>query len=166
MPSVSCDISFLYILTPEYPKMSEKKEHNIELINGIILLLFGGWIWWRSANFPSLDEGYPGPSLFPRLVASGFMICGALLLVLTRWKKIGGFKMKPSPSLLLVIAGLGLIGLFPFLIEGVGFVVSLAILCFAFGLLLRVVWWKAAVTAALTSVTIYLLFVIGLGVPL
>lgn len=153
--------------TPEHlQKMSEKKERKVELFNGLILLLFGIGIWWYASDFPSLDEGYPGPSLFPKLVAAGFIICGVLLLVLSRWDGVSEMNFRPSRSLLMVAAGLALIGIFPYLIEMMGFVVSLAVLCFAFGLLLRVVWWKAAVTAALTSVTIYLLFVIGLGVPL
>jgi putative tricarboxylic transport membrane protein len=146
--------------------MSELKEHQVEWINGLILLIFGGLIWLRTASFPTLDEGYPGPSLFPRLVAGGFMLCGALLLILGNWKATTRLNVKPQRSLLLVAAGLALIIIYPYLLEALGFITSLAILCFAFGLLLRVVWWKAAVTATLTSVTIYVLFVIGLGVPL
>ena len=146
--------------------MSESNTKTTEWVNSVLLLALGVWIWWYSADFPSLDEGYPGPALFPRMIATGFVSCGILLLVThPRLPTQFAFQIAYKRTLLL-ISGLLLIMLFPFLIDLVGFVPSLGILCFSFGLLLKVIWWKAALTAALTASIIYFLFVVGFGVSL
>lgn len=145
--------------------MSEQKTKASEWFNGLLLLALGAWIWWYTANFP-LDEGYPGPSLFPRMVAVGFMICGLLLLITQRRLPKIGTVGRPGPQALLLGGGLLLVLIFPWLIGLIGFVPSLGLLCFSMGLLLRVVWWKAGLTAVLTAGIIYLLFVNGLGVTL
>lgn len=147
--------------------MVDRKLNTLELFNALLLLALGAWIWWYTADFPSLDEGYPGPSLFPRIVAAGFIGCGLLLLLLSRKTTAPMLGGDFSPSKIwLLAAGLLMIGIFPYLINVVGFVVSLGLLCFGFGMLLRVKWWKAALTATLTATVIYFLFVIGLGVSL
>lgn len=146
--------------------MSARKTKNAEWVNGLLLLAFAVWIWLYSANFPSLDEGYPGPALFPRIVAAGFAVCGLLLLYPFKGMPFIGNYAVPVGRIVILLGGLMMVLLFPFLINLIGFVPSLGVLCLCFGLLLQVSWWKAAVTAALTAGVIYFLFVIGLGVSL
>jgi putative tricarboxylic transport membrane protein len=146
--------------------MSERRTKTTEWGNGLLLVVLAIWIWWYSANFPSLDEGYPGPALFPRIVAVGFALCGLLLLYPFRGSLKLGSRPLEAERILTLAGGLLIIVLFPFLLEFIGFVPALGILCLGFGFLLRVIWWKAILTAGLTAGIIYFLFVIGLGVSL
>lgn len=146
--------------------MSAPRTKSTEWVNGLLLILLGAWIWWYSAAFPSLDEGYPGPSLFPRMIAFGFALCGLLLVLSFRGLPTVAGIAVPVGRILILAGGLLLIMLFPLLIDLIGFVPGLGVLCFGFGLLLRVIWWKAAITSVLTAGIIYFLFVIGLGVSL
>jgi uncharacterized membrane protein YcaP (DUF421 family) len=56
--------------------------------------------------------------------------------------------------------------LFPFLLTYFDFIPVLAITSLAFGLLLQVKIWKAMLTALITALFIYLIFIIGLGLSL
>ena len=142
-----------------------KKINSTELINGLILIILGGWIWWYSSGFPLLEQDYPGPALFPRIIAVGFIFCGIILLA-TMTKNPKALSSVAGRSLLILLGGAGLVALFPFLQQYIEFVVALGIICFCFGLLLKVKWWKAAITATVTSLFIYLVFVMILGVSL
>lgn len=146
--------------------MSEQQTQSTEWFNGLLLIAAGIGIWWHTAGFPLSDEGYPGPSLFPRMIAAGFALCGLLLLITQRRLPHFGAFGPPGRRVLVLSGGILLVLFFPWLIGLIGFIPGLGVLCFGFGLLLRVVWWKAALAAVLTAAVIYLLFVNGLGVSL
>ncbi len=141
-----------------------------ELINGMILTLLGAWIWWYSNGFPSLEEGYPGPSLFPKLIGLGLLLAGFSLLV-EYWRgrktpKIteeGARERKDWPRFLL---GIVILSVYPFLQPLTGFLPALAIICFGMGLLLRVKPLVAAITAVATAGLLQFLFSNLLGVAL
>ena len=148
--------------------MSKTKSISIQsLFNGLLLILLGGWIWWYTTDFPSLEEGYPGPTLFPRIIALGFIFCGLILLFYE--KKIsfrvvsGSILTKGTANIILC---LGLLFIFPYAKDQIGFLFTLGILCFSFGLLFQVQILKAAVTAIITILLIHLIFVTGLGLSL
>jgi putative tricarboxylic transport membrane protein len=48
---------------------------------GAILLGFAGWVWWMTGFFPAFPGQDYGPNLFPRILAAGIALCGALLVL-------------------------------------------------------------------------------------
>jgi putative tricarboxylic transport membrane protein len=48
---------------------------------GALLLGFAGWVWWMTTFFPAFPGQDYGPNLFPRILAGGIGICGALLVL-------------------------------------------------------------------------------------
>jgi putative tricarboxylic transport membrane protein len=48
---------------------------------GLVIILFGGAVLIDTRSFPSLENGYPGPSLFPNILAVLFIIAGIVLVV-------------------------------------------------------------------------------------
>lgn len=138
-----------------------------EGISAIVLCLLGLGIWWHSGSFPALEEGYPGPSLFPRLIAVGLLLSG-LGLGWSAIRKAGAGAAAPQePSSLLKLAiGLGLVGLYPLLQPLLGFIVSLGLICLGIALLLGVKPWIAVVSAVATVLFIFFTFEMLLGVTL
>jgi hypothetical protein len=57
---------------------------------GSMAIVFGIWVIWYAKGFPKLEKGYPGPSLFP-IVLAGLFICAGIYLVfqdVSRQRKI------------------------------------------------------------------------------
>ena len=52
-----------------------------DAVLGAILVGFAGWVWWMTGFFPALPGQDYGPNLFPRILAVGIGICGALLVL-------------------------------------------------------------------------------------
>jgi putative tricarboxylic transport membrane protein len=52
---------------------------NKDCIGGGIFAALGLVIWAFTFQFPSLDGGHPGPSLFPRVLATLFILFGAIV---------------------------------------------------------------------------------------
>lgn len=48
---------------------------------GAILLGFAGWVWWLTTFFPAFPGQDYGPNLFPRILAAGIGLCGAMLVL-------------------------------------------------------------------------------------
>ena len=81
MTSAECFFSF----GTRHPIPSRAEDRLFEMVNrdyisGIFLLALSGWLWWYTGSFPQLDEGYPGPSLFPRLIALGLFLAGISII--------------------------------------------------------------------------------------
>ena len=51
-----------------------------DAVNGAILILFAAIMIALTASFPAFPGQKYGPSLFPRLLGAGLIICGALLV--------------------------------------------------------------------------------------
>lgn len=140
---------------------------------GVLLAAFSVWIWWQASTFPSLGR-YPGPSLFPQVVAGSLLLASLTLIGLALWRS----KVSPSDSsqrlsltktLLAtgnVAAGLGLVALFPLLQGRFSGWSALALLGTGIALLLRVKWLTALIVGMATSVVVTLAFRYLLGVPL
>lgn len=145
-----------------------------EKINGLALLAIGSWIWWYTRAFPNLPEGYPGPELFPRLIAIGFILGGLLLIFLPQGdesEEITGTAVPAGNNnrrlgLIRITSGIVLVAIYPFLQQYLGFIPALSIVCFSLAVLLRVRLWIAALTGIGTAMAIHSLFVNFLGVPL
>lgn len=139
-----------------------------DAVSGIALLALSLWLWYFTASFPQLDDGYPGPSLFPRLVALGLGFAGVILLIQSLRSKQRSKKKRTIhwSGLVRFGAGMGLLMAYPFLIEQLHFIPVMALLIFVFGLLLRSPRWHALMMATLSAALIYALFTQLMGVPL
>ena len=48
---------------------------------GLFLIIFAGVVLVHVQSFPELDNGYPGPALFPSVLAVLFILCGIGLII-------------------------------------------------------------------------------------
>lgn len=136
-------------------------------------MIFAFVIWLYTAEFPQLEEGYPGPSLFPRIIASGLGLAGIIIIIqgFRSWnrsllkdaKPINGDSLYPYLRL-----GLGLVavGLYPILQPWIGFIPSISMVCFALALLMKVKIRYALPIAVITALVLYSMFYYLLGVSL
>ena len=90
-----------------------------DLIAGGILLALGLCIYFISLSFPDLPEGYPGPSLFPQIIAIGLGLMG-IALGISAFQKPTTTKASTSQNSgerapWRLLGGLGLIGIYPLL---------------------------------------------------
>ena len=151
--------------------MTARSHNKKEVLNASLVILVGGWIWWYSGRFPDLEEGYPGPSLFPRLISVGLILAGVGLFIDLLFGKpiLSVDQESGTPDKrhwIRLLSGIGLIIIYPFLQPLIGFIPTLAIICFFIAVLLKVRIWLAASTALITVLLIYLVFTNLLGVAL
>jgi putative tricarboxylic transport membrane protein len=137
---------------------------------GLFLIVFAAAVLWHVQNFPSLDNGYPGPALFPSVLAVLFIFCGVgLIFQGIRQREnllkfdIGGLTLAGFLNIIFV---LGAIICYIFLAEYIGFLI------FSFAVLLALMKWlkvktHSSILMALgVTFVIYLLFAKMLLVPL
>lgn len=145
---------------------------NRDLISASVLLLLAGWIWYHSGRFPDLQEGYPGPKLFPRIIALGLGGIGLVLALGQFGRKASKTELTPAKetasekSPLRLGIGILCIAAFPLISPLIGFIPALLLTGALIGLTLQVVWWRSIITAAITVGLIYLIFSELLNVPL
>ena len=140
-----------------------------DYISAILLLALSAGIWGYSAQFPELDNGYPGPALFPRVIAACLAIGAILLATLQLRSSAPTQEESSSPtanSWLFGLLGLLLVIIFPPIREFLGFVPALIITCLGVALLLKVRLPYAIGTSILTAGFTYGIFHYLLGVPL
>lgn len=136
-----------------------------DLVFSTVVLSIGVLVFFKSKGFPDLPEGHPGPGLFPIYIGSGLILCGIFLLIKAlRVQKpvMSDFSGKWLPILFILV----LLFIFPYAYQILGFFIVIAIVVFLIGLLLRLRWINAVVTAGLTTAFIYLIFNQILHVPL
>lgn len=141
------------------------------LIAGLLMAGVGVWIWVHTRTFPSLQEGYPGPALFPRLIAIGLVLSGGVFVgrSLRRWNQLRQMASVPRPDwfgLGRVGLGLLLVVLYPLLQTWLGFIPTVSVISFAIACALRARLIVALSTALLSTLAIYWVFTGLLGVPL
>lgn len=138
-----------------------KKNTTSNVAASIILILLSILIWWQSDSFPGLEEGYPGPNLFPRIIALGLGGIG-LLLSYTHFKgaaskanielKLGSNQIfRPALAILLVAS-------FPIISPIIGFIFTLLIVTVLMGFVFQLEWKNAILTGLITVGVIYLIF--------
>ena len=141
-----------------------------DILAAILLLLLAAWIWYYSSQFPDLPEGYPGPKLFPRIIAVGLASIGigiGLTQFLTRSAPEREAKVPTEgKSRMRLISGILLLAIFPVLSPLLGFIPTLLIVGVLIGFSLQVKWWKILLTVGITVLGIYLIFSELLSVPL
>jgi len=137
---------------------------------GLFLIIFSAVVLWHVQSFPSLDNGYPGPALFPSVLAVLFIICGVGLIVqgVRQREKLLKFDTGTLTlsGLLNIVFVLGAIVCYIFLAEYIGFLI------FSFAVLVALMKWLNVKTlssiamAVGVTLVIYLLFAKALLVPL
>ena len=138
-----------------------------DVVSGAIFVLLGGAIWFYADSFPALPEGYPGPALFPRLIAAGLVFSGLLLGVGSR-KSTPQREEKTNdpPSPVYFFLGIMLVVLFPFVRAWTGVIPALALLMLGMAVLLKVRLLIAVPTSLAAACLLYAVFSMLLGVPL
>lgn len=137
---------------------------------GLLLILFACVVLVHVQSFPKLDNGYPGPALFPQVLSVLIIGCGIGLAVQGIRRRERLWRLDPgtvTPAGWLNIAVvLGAVVCYIFLAERVGFLI------FSFAMLMALMqWFKVkrlpglAMSVAVT-LAIYLLFAKVLLVPL
>jgi putative tricarboxylic transport membrane protein len=137
---------------------------------GLFLIVFAAAVLWHVQSFPSLDNGYPGPALFPSVLAVLFILCGVGLIVqgVRQHEKLLKFDTGTLTlsGLLNIVFVLGAIVCYIFLAEYIGFLI------FSFAVLVALMKWLKVKTlssiamAVVVTLIIYLLFAKVLLVPL
>lgn len=137
---------------------------------GLFLILFAAVVLWHVQSFPSLDNGYPGPALFPSVLAVLFIFCSIGLIIQGARQREKLLKFDTGTlnlsGLLNILFVLGMIVCYIFLAQYIGFLI------FSFLVLLILMKWLKVKTLASilmsggVTLIIYLLFAKVLLVPL
>jgi len=140
-----------------------------DVLSGSLLIVFSLLLWFQTLSFPELDNGYPGPALFPQLIACGLGLLGAYLVARSVFSKVTftpGSNKSSRGKVLRLFTGIILVATYPLFVHHVHFIPIMAGLIFFFGIILNNKPWKAMLTAVLSAGLIYALFTQLLGVPL
>jgi putative tricarboxylic transport membrane protein len=141
-----------------------------DYIGGGIFMALGVFIWAMTFQFPVLDDGHPGPSLFPRVLGTLFIFFGSLV-VLSGWRAARAKATAPPEEkmpmnyfnpLLVII----LIAAFIALAPKLGFIVTGAAVLFLLMMKLRVSLLKRSIVSVALVCFVYLIFSKLLRVPL
>ncbi len=133
-----------------------------DTVIGLVIILFGGAVLTYTRSFPSLENGYPGPSLFPNILAVLFILAGIVLVVQgVRSRETflefdtSGISQGGFANILLVLAA---IVFYILLSDFLGFQITSFILLFSLMKWLRVsTLWCLLMSVVITE-AIYILF--------
>ena len=141
-----------------------------DYIGGGIFTALGVFIWALTFQFPVLDDGHPGPSLFPRVLGTLFIVFGSMV-ILSGWRA-GRAETLPPPEeevrlnyfnpFLVII----LIAAFIALAPKLGFIITGAAILIILMMKLRVSPLKSSIISVLLICFIYFVFSKVLRVPL
>lgn len=144
-----------------------------DAIAGLVLIVLSAVMIALTASFPEFPGQKYGPSLFPRILGAGLIVCGGILMwngfVSRRagaaWVEIAPWAREPRrlATFMLVIA---LLLLYIFAAETVGFIPLALMFLGVLFVWLGVRPWIAATTALVSTLIIYWFFAILLRVPL
>ncbi len=157
---------------------------NNNILIGIGTMLWGSVIFFLIRDFPRLDDGHPGPALFPGILAGLFIAFGAFLLIqsLRTRKHLRTDPVAPSQdsdkNLLSMEASYSPQGFvnalcvaaailfYIFFVEILGFLITGFLLLTLLMIKLKVPIWKSSIISLLSTVGVYILFAKILRVPL
>ncbi len=144
-----------------------------DIISGLVLIVVSLGMIYLTLDFPEFPGQKYGPSLFPRILCSGLIICGVVLVfrgLAARREGVPLIQMADwsrDPSRLLSFLLIpGLVVAYIFVSEPIGFIpVTFAMLLFLF------VWFRSRLVvalpvAALTTWIVHWFFATLMRVPL
>lgn len=144
-----------------------------DAVSGLVLILLASLMIYLTATFPPFPGQKYGPSLFPRLLGAGIILCGVLLIVQgiaarrsgERWVVFASWTREPwrLTSFLLTI---GLIVFYILASEIVGFLPVAFVFLTVLFVWFRVAPLRAAVVALLSVFAINYFFGHLMRVPL
>ncbi|MEF2277304.1 tripartite tricarboxylate transporter TctB family protein [Deinococcus sp. YIM 134068] len=148
----------------------EQEHPGWELALSVFLILIGVGVWIVSASFPRLDDGSPGPALFPRVLAVGLMVGGGVLIAsaLRDLRSRGATLpfLESRSGMGKVFVTLAMTALVPFLMPYITLVGGAALASALFALLIGTDLRRSVGVGVVTGLSIYLVFGRLLGVPL
>lgn len=137
---------------------------------GLALIMFAGWVFYYTQSFPTLANGYPGPALFPRVLATLFLATGIVLVIqsIYRREKIrmldtGTLTRTGMVNILIILVA---IVFYMFFSEDFGFLLISPLLLFFLMKWFKVKTILSAGVSLVITLAIYLLFAKVLLVPL
>ena len=137
---------------------------------GLMAIAFGALIISLTHNFPTLEGGYPGPALFPRILGSLFILFG-VILIFQSIKKHGLANLVQKaqtywPGFTNYLSVAAAVIAYMLLADLLGFVLTAVVILTLLMKKMGVSLLKSALIAIATSVSINLLFGKFLLVPL
>lgn len=163
-----------------------------DLVSGAVSVLFGVGVVVYVQGFPQLEDGSPGPALFPGIVGGLFVLFG--LILVGRWirhrvtgtataaaqaaepgtaaEPVGGEETRtdvaisPATAWINAAAVVGTVVFYLLVVDLLGSTLTLGICIFALAWRLGARVWVALVSAVVTATLIYLIFERLLLVPL
>ena len=127
---------------------------------GLFIVGLAGFVWLSARGFPPLPEGYPGPGLFPQVIA--LLLGGAGVGLVLQSMRSRDVPRAPEFALdrhaLRAVAIACSSVVFLLVVRALGIGAATAVACFAIGLILRVRWPTAGIAATLAGILVHLLF--------
>jgi putative tricarboxylic transport membrane protein len=138
-----------------------------DTIVGAGFVAAGAFVILRTLDFPRLDDGHPGPALFPQIVGGLMVAFGGVLAAqgLRAREALAGGWLR-GRGLANALLALGMVVAYILVVDRVGFLPTAALLLFGLMWWLRVRPLVAAPVAVGLAVACYLLFGRLLLVPL
>lgn len=149
-----------------------------DLVSGAVSALFGTTVVVYVQRFPQLEDGSPGPALFPGIVGGLFVLFGLILVgrwvrdrvtrsVTTQEPRDDATVTGPSwTAWINAAAVVGSIVFYLLVVDVLGFNLTIAVCLFGLAWKLGARVWVALGSAVVTTAVIYLVFQRLLLVPL
>ncbi|HEY2561562.1 MAG TPA: tripartite tricarboxylate transporter TctB family protein [Caldimonas sp.] len=144
---------------------------------GALFALLGAAILWHVRSFPNIPGQNIGPALFPGVVATALLVCGALLIVggwrarrrvegaARRWVEPPPWLRSP-PQLLAFVVFVATSTFYLFAVDRLGFLLTAFVCLAALMSVLRVRPMRALAVAFVLTLLIHYVFYKLLRVPL
>jgi putative tricarboxylic transport membrane protein len=137
---------------------------------GMLCIIFGAAVLFHIQTFPAMPGQKYGPAVFPGLIATGFVVCGLLLLargIKAKEALIGWMDWTRSRTHVLRFFALIAVMIFYVLAsESLGFLLTSTLSLVGLFALFGVPLGRAALIAVIATLTIHFLFYKVMRVPL
>jgi putative tricarboxylic transport membrane protein len=138
-----------------------------DIIAGGIFIALGIFIFTQTWNYPSPEEGHPGPDLFPNILALLFIGFGLALILKARRLISAEAEIISGPKKISnALFVLAIVAVYVGVVNFVGFLITSAVLLFLLMKKLGVTILKSAIASIIITLFINLMFSKILRVPL
>jgi len=134
-----------------------------EQIVSFIVMIIAAAAYIQTMQFPSLEGFETGPSFVPRIYSIILLVLGAILFLQSFRSSTAKLPEKVKDTLIIM----GLMLIYLFLVEWIGFNISTPIILIIFLAYLKVKNWISYVAFPIgVTLCIYFIFQVFLGVPI
>jgi putative tricarboxylic transport membrane protein len=137
---------------------------------GVLLIIFACIVLIHVQSFPSLENGYPGPALFPEVLCVLFIFCcvGLVIQGIRRREKVLKFDLGTITlaGWINIVFVLGAVVCYIFLAEYLGFLIFSFVILMILMKWLKVKMLPSLAMSVVVTLAIYMLFAKILLVPL